>query len=324
MKKLVFGYIVLALMLAACAPQGPTKPPTIIVEQPTQIGSEMTPAEIAALTALSETLSLSADEITLISSEPVTWPDGCLGIDRMGVMCTQAEVPGYKITFKANGEIHEVHTNKDGDIALVAARTQASASVEDTVIKQLAQNLGLKESNISVMSSDVIEFSDACLGVAMDEMMCAQVVTPGNIITLEADGVQYEYHTSEDGSRIQPATIALTWKREGGFAGFCDSLTVFLSGEVYGNQCKSQDGRMGTFAGLLNASEQSQFNSWMDNYGQETLNASDPKGVADGMTNVVVLIGNGAGKPGKPIEQEIFAWAQELFQQLYSSNDEES
>ena len=324
MKKLLFGYITLTLILAACAPQSPTEPPTVIIEQPTQTGPEMSPAEVAALTVLSETLGLPADEIALVSTEAVTWRDGCLGIVRMGVMCTQAEVPGYKIIFEANNKEYEVHTNKDGKIALVVDTAESSNAAEEAVVKQLAQNLGLEEGDISVVSNNGVEFPDSCMGVAMEDMMCAQVVTPGRIIVLEANGIQYEYHTSEDGSRSQPATLALTWKREGGIAGFCDSLTVFLSGEVYGNQCKSQDGRMGTFTGLLDTSAHQQFDAWMNKYGQVTLDASDPKGVADGMILVVELSGNGNGKPGKQVEQDIFTWAQDLFQQLYSNDLETS
>ncbi len=195
--------------------------------------------------------------------------------------------------------------------------SQASVDVEDAVIKQLVQNLDLKESDVSVVSDAIIEFPDSCMGVSMDEVMCAQVITPGRIIVLEANGVQYEYHTSDDGSRIQPATLALNWKREGGFAGFCDSLTVFLSGEVYGNQCKMEDGRMETFASLLTSSERSKFDAWIGKYGQVTLDASDPKGVADGMSLVIEFHGMGKGKPGKPVQQDIFTWSQELFQKLY-------
>jgi len=322
MKKVFIGLTMLIVIFAGCVPQAPAEPtelPSIIIEQPTRTSSGMTSAEIAALTVLSETLNLPADKITVISSEAVTWPDGCLGIVRMGVMCTQAEVPGYQIILEADGIKHEVHTNKDGSVALVAEGTQSSTTAEDAVIKQLAKNLGLKESDISLVSDVVIEFPDSCLGVAMDWVMCAQIVTTGHSIVLEADGIQYEYHTSQDGSQIQPATFALTWKREGGIAGFCDSLTIFLSGEIYGNQCKSQpDGTMSTFANLLTASERSQFDSWMNDYGQFTLDASDPKGVADGMTHVIVLFGSGKGKPGKPVEGEIFTWAQNIFQKLYN------
>lgn len=281
------------------------------------IPADLTPAQNSAVSLLSETLDLPSEQISLISTEAVTWRDGCMGIVRVGVMCTQAEVPGYKVILDADSRKYEIHTNKDGSVALIAGDPQSSTEVEDAVIKQLAQNLGLKESDISVVSDVTIEFSDSCLGVVMDNIMCAEVLTSGYSIVLEADGVQYEYHASDDGSRIQPATLALTWNREGGFAGFCDSLTVFLSGEIYGNQCKLEDGRMGTFSSLLTSSERSKFDAWMDKYGQVTLDASDPKGVADGMTLTVEFHGMGKGKPGQPAQQEIFLWAQELFQKLY-------
>ena len=101
-----------------------------------------------------------------------------------------------------------------------------SGPAEAAVIKQLAANLALKESDISVLRNETVEFKDSCLGMAIEEMLCSQVITPGNKIVLEAKGVQYEYRTSRDGGRVQPATLALIWKREGGIAGFCDTLTV--------------------------------------------------------------------------------------------------
>ena len=317
MKKVFIDMLMLIILLTACAPQAPTELPTVVDEQPTSIGSGMTPAEVAALTLLSETLGLPANQITLVSSKAVTWPDGCLGIVRMGVMCTQAEVPGYKITFESDSGTYEVHTNKDGSVALVAGGAQSSAEAENAVIKQLAQNFGLKESDISVVSDDVIEFPDSCMGVSMENTMCSETITPGRVIVLEANGIQYEYHVSKDGTRIQPATFALTWKREGGIAGFCDGLTIFLSGEVYGYQCKSKEAKLTGLASLLTTSERSQFYTWINKYGQATLDASDPKGVADGMSLVIEFHGVGKGKPGKPVQQEIFTWSRELFQKLY-------
>lgn len=319
MKNLSVGLFVLALVLTACTPPTPAESPSLIVEQPTRAASSMTPAQVAALTHLSETLNLSADQITLVSTESVTWPDGCLGVQKMGVMCTQALVDGYRIVFEVDGREYEVHTNKSGSAVVIASGLEVNDPVEAILIRQLADNLVLDADTITIISNEPVEFGDACLGVVMQDVMCAEVVTPGRIVVLEADGIQYEYHTSEDGSLIQPATFAITWKREGGIVGFCDSMTVFLSGEVYGNQCKSQPNEtMGTFATLLSSAEKDQFNTWIEEYGSVTLDSSDPKGVADGMTNVVVLFGNGKGKPGKPVEGEIFTWAQELFQKLYN------
>ncbi len=327
MKKIIPMLVLLGMLFAACAPQAePTRQSIFPVDDsmpdatpaPTDIPLDLTPAQRAAVSALSDITGLPADKITLVSTEAVTWSDGCLGVQREGMMCTQALVEGFKIVLQADGREYEFHTNQTGS-AVVLATGKPSASVEDVIVAQLAENLGLDKADISVVSSADAEFGDACLGVAMPDVMCAQVITPGKIIVLESNGVQYEYHTSADGSRIQPATLALTWKREGGIVGFCDSLIVFLSGEVYGSQCKSQPNEtIGTLTALLSASERNQFSAWIAEYGSVTLDASDPKGVADGMTNVVVLFGGGKGKPGKPVEGDIFTWAQGLFQKLYN------
>jgi hypothetical protein len=188
---------------------------------------------------------------------------------------------------------------------------------EERVIKQLAENLGLEESDISLVSSEETEFSDACLGVTMEGVMCAQVITPGRIIVLEANGLQYEYHTNEDASRVQPASLALVWKREGGIAGFCDVLTVFQSGEVYASKCTSQsDGTMGSLAALLSSSEGEQFNTWMTEFGETKLDASDPQGVADRMVVTLELFGSGSKEPSEAETQALFEFAQTIHQKL--------
>lgn len=189
--------------------------------------------------------------------------------------------------------------------------------VEKTVIKQLAANLRLPESDISVLRYEEVEFSDACLDVELEDMQCSQVVTPGRVIVLEAKGIQYKYHTSEDGDRIQPADLALIWKREGGIAGFCDRLTVFHSGEVYASQCKAQsEGRMGTLASLLSSREQAQFSDWISEFGEASLESSDPKGVSDRMVVTLSLFGTGSEQPAKPEQQALFQFAQNLYQKL--------
>src|SRR6266540_7370159 len=318
MRRVLLVLIILMMAVTACAPAAATTEGPIIEEPtPTHIPADLTPAQRAAMTTLSEQLNLSVDKITLVSTEAVTWPNGCLGIVRMGVMCTQAEVPGFKIVLEANDQKYEFHTNQDGSIVMLAEGPQDSAKIDQVVIKQLAANLGLQESDISVVSSTTIEFNDACLGVAMEGVMCAQIVTPGHIIVLEANGVQYEYHTDADGSHIQPATLAMVWKREGGIAGFCDTLTVFRSGEVYANQCKPQaEGRMGTFANLLSSDQQNQFMDWMARFGEANLDASDPKGVADRMVVTLNLFGTGSKQATKSDQQALFGFAQNLYQKL--------
>lgn len=329
--KTLLKLLILAVLLSACAPT-PTQPPEIRATaypnpsypnpsypNPTDdSAADLTPAQRAALTLLSQTLNLPVDQLTLLSTEAVTWSNGCLDVERPGTMCTQAVVEGYRIMIEANGREYEVRTNETGSMAVLASGADAGALVEVLLTRQLAENLGLKEAGISVVSNEAVEFPDACLGVAMPSVMCAQVITPGRIVVLEADGVQYEYHVSDDGRQIQPATLALTWSRDGGIAGFCDRLTVFLSGEVYGSSCNSnREGRVAAISALLSADELSQFQAWLDEYGTVTLDASDPVGVSDRMSLTLTLYGRGSAKPVKNAEAELFTWAQTLYQRLY-------
>ena len=322
MKKYLWILVLAIWIFTACASQPrPTQQSLLPNDDSSSTESpvQWTPAQQAAITVLSQSLNLPAEQISMISTEAVDWRDGCMGIQKIGMMCTQAIVPGYKIILEANGKQYEFHTNKNGSQVAQVGETAASGKVEEMVIKQLVSNLGLQTSDVSVVSTSEVDFPDSCLGVAMNNVMCAQLVTPGQIIVLEAKGIQYEYHVTSDGSQIQPATPALTWTRNGGIAGFCDSLTVFLSGEVYANQCKSQpNGAMGTFASLLSADEREQFNGWMNEFGQVSVDASDPKGVSDRMSVTLAFYGNGKGKLAKADEQALLLWAQTIFQKLYS------
>lgn len=320
MKRILLSMI-LIVILSACAGQAqPTEQPFIPIDvvKPTRTPSpapqtELTPAEQAAIARLSSTLDLPAGQISILSTEAVNWPDGCLGIQRPGMMCTEAIVPGYKIVLEAGGEQYEFRTNESG--SQVAQVSGAPLGLmEEAIAAQLASNLGLDVDEIVVVSSDDVEFPDSCLGVAMQDEMCAQAITPGKIIVLKANGLDFEYHISADGSRVQPATIALTWTRDGGIAGFCDQLTVFLSGEVYGSNCRSQQPEAAM--NLLTATEQRQIFMWVKKFGQANVEESDPPMVADRMVVKLEFQGNGKSKPSDADKQALMQFAQTLYQRL--------
>ncbi len=317
MKKIFLIFIVFLLTASACAPTAqPTEQPLIPVDD----ALDLTPAERAAVARLSSTLNLPPGQISVIATEAVEWPDGCLGIQREGLMCTQAIVPGYKILLQANGAVYEFRTNESGtQVVMVEKENRSFDSPEEMVVAQLASNLGLNESEIEVVSSLETEFSDACMGVVMFDMTCAQAVTPGKVIVLAYDDIHFEYHVSEDGTQVQPATLALTWKREGGIAGFCNGLTVFLSGEVYGNDCRSEpNGTMMVFSNLISPKEQKQFFEWAGSLEKLSVDASDPAGVSDRMVVTLEFFGNGSGEMTEADQQALFEFAQGLYQKLYS------
>src|SRR5271157_208568 len=118
MGKLISLISFVMLFLAACEPEYIPTPPTILapstqvavgtniplstnMPQPTSIPLAtrvplgVNPAQQAAITSLSSTLNLPADQIKVISAQAVIWPNSCMGVQRMGVMCTDQQVPGY-------------------------------------------------------------------------------------------------------------------------------------------------------------------------------------------------------------------------------------
>jgi hypothetical protein len=59
----------------------------------------------------------------------------------------------------------------------------------------LASRLGVGEDDINVKGVEFVEWPDSCLGVSQPDAVCAEVITPGYRIILEASAQAYEYHT---------------------------------------------------------------------------------------------------------------------------------
>ncbi len=184
-------------------------------------------------------------------------------------------------------------------------------------ISTLAQNLGITPDKIKLVSTEAVDWPDSCLGVSTEGIACSQIVTSGFRVILEANGKQVEYHTNQDASVIVPATVALTWKRSGGVAGFCDSMTIYLSGEVQATSCKSGDITLKRLSDLVSPEEIATLNEWISKYGVVNIDASDPAGVADRMVVKLKLAGTGTEKSISPQAQQLLLqFVQDLNQKL--------
>lgn len=64
-------------------------------------------------------------------------------------------------------------------------------------INHLAGQTGLPAEQINLISMEAVDWSDTSLGCPQEGYMYAQVITPGYKIVLEAEGVEYEYHTDQ-------------------------------------------------------------------------------------------------------------------------------
>ena len=81
--------------------------------------------------------------------------------------------------------------------AQVTPPPEAGAVVK-LAVDVLTQRLSLAPEAIQLVSVEAVEWSDASLGCPQPGMMYAQVITPGYLVVLEAEGEQYTYHTDMD------------------------------------------------------------------------------------------------------------------------------
>lgn len=223
--------LILALLFAACVPlpgqpgqMPPTAtplPPASTPTPPTQAPAPTPwPPAQRAIAILAQALGISPDAITLVSSEPVDWPDGCLGVSRPGVMCTQAIVPGYRVILEAGGQRYEVRTDRSGTAAVLVPPEQATPADPPAVLAArtaIAVQLGLELALVRAVSVEPMTWPDGCLGVAQPDEMCTQALVPGYRIVVEANAARYVLHTDETGVQVrvaplvtqEPAVVAL-------------------------------------------------------------------------------------------------------------------
>ncbi len=92
----------------------------------TEVG--MTSAQIAVVKYVSAQYNIPADRISIVSTGPMTWNNGCMGVVIPGVLCTDVIVNGFIVKLAADGQQFEIHTNQDGTSVVDAAQLQATLS----------------------------------------------------------------------------------------------------------------------------------------------------------------------------------------------------
>jgi hypothetical protein len=155
---------------------------------------------------------LNADQMTQLSAWVKTFESFTDGDDKT--------TPAYpdqmflKIVFKGGGSTKaspEQITAISNFASELAAKSelvgagqypQAALSARDF----LANELSLSSDAIKIVSVEAMEWSDSCLGLGGADEMCAQMITPGYKVIVEAQGQSYELHTDANGESIRRAT----------------------------------------------------------------------------------------------------------------------
>lgn len=213
-----------AVLLAACggavplpeptqAPATPTEPVAVPPASPSPLPAtppawpkEAEAAIAAARADLAGRLHVAEENVHVRKVESVTWRDSSLGCPKPGQGYLQVLTPGFRIFLEVQGQMYEYHSDTRGNIAECGegqspAPTEPSMGGDNPMVdiakSDLAKRLGIPVDEIVLVKSEAVTWSDACLGIHTPGVACADVITPGYLILLSAQGNTYEYHTDQ-------------------------------------------------------------------------------------------------------------------------------
>ncbi|HSQ40067.1 MAG TPA: hypothetical protein VLM78_07885 [Anaerolineales bacterium] len=230
MKKLWLLFIVVVLLIAACA--GPATPGgeaqvddgdrnrSPLVQPTSPISVPPTPQPLSAVeddsittlrALIGERLRIAPAELTLVSVEQIIWPDASLGCPQPGMMYAQVLTPGWRVVFAdATGRQYDIHTPEK--LALFVLCTPVdelpkplipdvylSNPAVEAAVKALVEREGVALESVSVVTLEAVEWSNSCLGCAQPGEHCLMVITPGYRIVLQSGEKTYTVHTNRNG-----------------------------------------------------------------------------------------------------------------------------
>ncbi len=104
-----------ALFAAACTPVQAPPAELPVTQAPVEAAAPMSPDQQAmadaTMTWVADQLGVAADDITVVSVEPVEWPDSSLGCPQPDMIYAAVITPGYQVTVEAQGTTYAVHTD---------------------------------------------------------------------------------------------------------------------------------------------------------------------------------------------------------------------
>jgi hypothetical protein len=92
--------------------------------------------------------------------------------------------------------------------AAAGSAPPAGTDVITASVQALADQLKIKPADIKVTSVEDVMWPNSCLGNALPNQKCLDVITPGYKIILSANGQTYEYHADQTGRKMQLAQPA--------------------------------------------------------------------------------------------------------------------
>lgn len=349
MKILLKTLCVLSLsILAACSPAS-TATPTLPASPSALPSKTNTPAATPteepvpeAVLMIGQTLAqqlhLGQNQVAIASLEKRTWKDSCLEIALEGATCSKKQIPGYKVIFQVGEDQYTYHMDESGDILrLVSAPVPQVGNpiiawqfLDDYCQSALIGDKGVAfgECNAPMIATSLnSEERQADFEYFAESFFPFQAETPAGKVIFTGNGTQKPtlsekrmiaewarlvYIEAISGRSGASYGIALAWHREGGIAGFCDDISVYLTGEVYATSCKS-GAPTGLGRSRLDAAQLTQIYTWVDNLDEFEISQSDGEGVMDSLTTYLAFSGTGSQQPDEEVKEAILKFASELY-----------
>lgn len=148
-------------------------------------------------------------EVEVIASEPMTWPDQCLGLADPGLCEFPPEtVHGYRITLGVSGfedretliyHVWESQPEYGNGFALLAGPENAEEIMVAMARESLARDLSVNADDVDVVEAREVIFRNGCLDMPEDELCNPVFADAGFKILLSAGGKTYEYRSDRAG-----------------------------------------------------------------------------------------------------------------------------
>ncbi len=336
-----FATLLLSILLTGCValtPTGTVAPGATVPQAGAPAAESDNPAALNQRQVLAMQLQLDLQAVQITNIEAVTWSDACLGVPNPVELCAAAETPGYRMTLTANGKQYVYHTNKDGSLVRLAEAPNpqvgetliewsgsddsgcntALIGADGVAIGRCYAQLLTVPFGMESRAADLAEFAktfapfeaDTPAGAVTFTGSGTEKATPAQqrMIAEWAHLVQLEAQAGRSGASWG---LAFGWHREGGIAGFCDDLAVYVTGEAGATSCRGQNPQdLGHFR--LDAEQLATLYKWVDSLQSFEYNQSDAA-VADSMSVTLVFSGTGEQVATEADQAAIVDFAQTLY-----------
>ncbi len=335
--KLAVGFLIV-ITLTACNPGSVSTPLPSPVSTSTELPAEITPpiqtlpgAVEAVQQVMAKRLGIDSQEVEILLYENVDWPDACLGVQNPEQICAQVITPGYRILIQEKDQIYEFHTNLSGDqiaevIPIEAGiqefRLDWAQEAESQCINATFNREGIewgdcegeKQSALypnQQRQDDLSRFASLFSSFSAETQFGRLEFTGFGLITatdsqqrMLAEWAQQVLNENQTAPDSPDRWKLLVYSVEGGIAGRCEEVSVFLSGYAV---IKSYKGALSEKPGIvwLTDSELQTIYYWADQLRNFETQQTD-LGTADALTTKVLFFGSGDAT-ATPIEQQSMA-----------------